>query len=227
MKPEEIKFSDWGRILIGEVPPSFFVEVVIRTIIIFLLLILSMRLFGVRMAAQVNRIEMLSLFSLAAAIGVPLQTPDRGLLPAVIIAIVVILLGRLLSMIAFGNERWEAKIEDRLSILANDGVVDMKKMNGTRLTMERLYAQLRKEGIRHLGEVKRLYLEANGTFSIVRSQNPSSGLCILPANDMEFVNEQQQCKEQVCTTCGKNKADNGKETRCTNCKNNQWEPAII
>ena len=62
MKAEEIRFSDWGRILFGEVPPSFFLEVVIRTILIFLLLIISMRLFGRRMAAQINRIEMVALF---------------------------------------------------------------------------------------------------------------------------------------------------------------------
>lgn len=227
MKPEEIKFSDWGRILFGEVPPAFFLEVVIRTVIIFLLLVMSMRLFGRRMAAQLNRVEMVALFSLAAAIGVPLQTPDKGILPPVIIAIVVILVGRLVASIAFGNERLEGKIEDRLTILLNDGVVDLTKMNGTKLTRELLNAQLRREGIRHLGEVKRLYLEANGSFSVVKEPKPSFGLCILPASDQEFIREQNQCEEQVCRTCGKKKADNKQAEVCTNCKSNLWEKAII
>jgi len=227
MKPEEIRFSDWGRILFGEVPPSFFIEVVIRTIIVFLLLIISMRLFGRRMSAQINRVEMVALFSLAAAIGVPLQTPDRGILPAIIIAIVVVLIGRMVAAIAFGNERMEARIEDRLTILANDGMVDMKKMEGTKLTLERLYAQLRKEGVRHMGEVRRLYLEANGSFSIVKEQNPSWGLCILPHNDPDFISEQSKCDEEVCTRCGKKKKDNGGSDACTNCHNKYWENAII
>src|SRR5215203_1883695 len=119
MKPEEVKFSDWGRILFGEVPPAFFIEVLIRTVVVFFLLVISMRLFGKRMAAQINRIELVALFSLAAAIGVPLQTPDRGILPAIIIAIVVVLIGRLAAALAFRNERMEARIEDRLTILAN------------------------------------------------------------------------------------------------------------
>ena len=55
MKADEIKLGDWMRILFGEVPPAFFLEVVIRTVIIFFLLILSMRLFGRRMAAQINQ----------------------------------------------------------------------------------------------------------------------------------------------------------------------------
>jgi uncharacterized membrane protein YcaP (DUF421 family) len=227
MKADEIKFSDWARILFGEVPPSFFLEVIIRTVIIFLLLIISMRLFGKRMAAQINRIEMVALFSLAAAIGVPLQTPDRGLLPAVVIAIVVVLVGRLFAAIAFRNERHESVIEDSLTILANDGVLDPKKFKGTTLTKERVFAQLRSSSVRHLGEVKRLYLEANGSFSMVREQHPSYGLSVLPSEDPEFSDEQTVCGEKVCCTCGKKKADNGPSDVCSNCKDDQWTAAII
>lgn len=112
MKSEDIKLSDWSRILFGEAPPEFFIEIIIRTLFVFLILILSMRLFGRRMAAQINRIEMISMFSLAAAIGVPLQAPDRGLLPAVVIAIIVVSIGRLITTIAFGNQKFESSVED-------------------------------------------------------------------------------------------------------------------
>jgi uncharacterized membrane protein YcaP (DUF421 family) len=226
MDTDKIRLSDWGRILFGEVPPSFFLEVVIRTVFIFLLLIISMRLFGKRMAAQINRIEMVSLYALAAAIGVPLQSPDKGLLPALIIAIVVIIVGRLIATLAFGNERFEARVEDRLSILANDGVLDMQKFKGTTLTKERVFAQLRSSGVRHLGEVKRLYVEANGSFSLVKEQNPSYGLSVLPTTDPEFWEEQTQVDEQVCCTCGKKKRDNSMAETCSNCKDDQWMKAI-
>jgi uncharacterized membrane protein YcaP (DUF421 family) len=226
MEADEIKLSDWTRILFGEVPPPFFIEIVIRTVFIFLLLIISMRLFGRRMAAQINRIEMVAMFSLAAAIGVPLQAPDRGLLPALIIAIVVILVGRIVANIAFRSERFEAAAEDKLAILASDGVLDMKKILVTRLTVERLFAQLRSEGVRHLGEVKRLYLEANGGFSLIKEVKPSCGLAVLPASDRSFLDEQPQCDEKVCCTCGKKQKDNNGGEVCSNCKNNQWMIAI-
>src|SRR6059058_3167864 len=103
MKPDEIKFGDWMRVLFGETPPEFFIELVIRSFFIFLLLVVSMRFLGRRMAAQLNRIEMIALFALAAAIGVPLQAPDRGLLPAVIIAVIVVGIGRLIAALACRN----------------------------------------------------------------------------------------------------------------------------
>src|SRR5881296_1334450 len=106
MNPEDIKLSDWQRIVVGEAPPSFYIELVIRAFIVFVLLCVSMRLLGRRMAAQLNRIEMIALFSLAAAIGVPLQAPDRGLLPAFVIAAVVIALGRLVALISFNSQKF-------------------------------------------------------------------------------------------------------------------------
>jgi uncharacterized membrane protein YcaP (DUF421 family) len=226
MKPEEIKLGDWQRIFFGEVPPSFFLEVVIRTIFFFLLLVIAMRILGKRMSAQINRIEMVAVFTLAAAVGVPLQAPDRGILPAVIIATIVVVLGRLISRVAFTNEKVEMLVEDRLSILANEGVLDLKKMKGTRLTVERIFAQLRGEGIRHLGEVKRLYVEANGSFSLVREEKPDYGLAIIPDNDKEFLNAQQQSPERVCRTCGHKKAKNPEGKVCNNCRDDKWVNGI-
>lgn len=227
MKPDEIKLSDWARIIFGETSPGFFVEVVIRTLIIFLLLIISMRVFGKRMAAQITRIELVALFSLAAAIGVPLQAPDRGLLPAFVIALVVVGIGRGVASLAFRNQKFEARVKDRLSILINDGVVDMKKLKGTSLTTERVFATLRSEGIRHLGEVKRLYFQSNGTFSLVKETQPLPGLCVLPLHDQAIRDEQTQTGEQVCRNCGHHQKQKVREQTCSNCGAGMWVNAII
>jgi len=94
MKPEEIKFGDWMRVFVGEVPASFYLEIIIRMAVVYALLIVSMRLLGKRMASQLTRNELAAMVSLAAAIGVPILAPDRGILPAIIIAIVVIAVTR-------------------------------------------------------------------------------------------------------------------------------------
>jgi uncharacterized membrane protein YcaP (DUF421 family) len=223
---KDIKITDWQRILFGEAPPEFFIELVIRTTIFFLLLVFCLRLFGKRMAAQINRIEVVALFTLAAAIGVPLEAAEMGMLPAFVIAAVVVAGGRLIANIAYSNENREAAIEDRLTILANDGVLDLKKMLGTLVTVDRLFAELRSKGFRHLGEVKRIYIEANGSFSIVKEENPNCGLSILPAYDREFCEAQPDAGEKVCWGCGKKKRDNPDSDICSNCKHNRWENAI-
>ena len=132
MKPEEIRFGDWACVFMSEVPPAFLLELVFRLVFIFLLLVISMRILRIRMAAQLNRIEMIALFSLAAAIGVSLQAPDRGLLPAVVIAIVVVVIGKLVVNGAFRSERFEQIAEDDYAILIKDGVLQMKSLKSAR-----------------------------------------------------------------------------------------------
>jgi uncharacterized membrane protein YcaP (DUF421 family) len=90
MKKEDIHPFDWGRMFVGEVPFGFFVEVIFRTAFVYLILMVAMRLMGKKIASQLGRNEMIAIISMAAAIGVPLQSPDRGLLPAVIIAGIVV-----------------------------------------------------------------------------------------------------------------------------------------
>jgi hypothetical protein len=58
MKPEEIKLSDWTRIILGPVPPEFYLELIIRVIFVYLLLMVSMRLLGKRMSTQMSMLEL-------------------------------------------------------------------------------------------------------------------------------------------------------------------------
>jgi len=227
MNPEEIKLNDWKRIFLGDTPPEFFLEVVLRTVFVFLLLIIGMRLLGRRMAARTSRIELVALFSLEAAIGVPLQAPDRGLLPAIVIAIVVILVGRLVAIFAFKDPKFEQTVVDDFTILVKDGVVQMGEMKKARITLERLFALLRGESIRHLGEVERLYFEANGSLTVVKPDTPNAGLAVIPVIDKDFLDQQPQATANVCRTCGSyEETAKNKDGKCSNCGDEEWVSAI-
>src|SRR3954453_1426943 len=104
MKPEEIKLSDWSRILFGQVPPEFYIELIIRGFLVYALLMVSMRLLGKRMSSQISRLELAALVALASAIGVPLLSMTNGVLPAFIISIIIVGMTRLISFVGTRNE---------------------------------------------------------------------------------------------------------------------------
>lgn len=226
MKEYQIHIDDLQRIFIGEANLDFYIEVIIRTVIIYLILIVSMRLLGQRMASQLSRIEMAAMVSLAAAIGVPLQTPERGLLPAVIIAIVVVCVARIVSYYSSRNQKFEKLSQDDLDVLVEDSVLNIPLMKKTRITRERLFAQLRSEGITNLGAVRRLYFEANGSFSLVKNIDPKPGLCILPDWDHDFVGELEVTKEQFCLNCGKEKDTEQEKNGCLKCGESKWVSGV-
>lgn len=226
MKPNEIKLDDLQRILIGEVPFHFYIELIFRFFIIYLILMTSMRLMGKRMASQLSRNEMAAIASLAAAVGVPLMNPDRGLLPAIIIAAVILTYQILIAKKATRSKKFEMITQDNLDILIEDGVLKPEVMLKTRITRARVFSQLRHQGIRQLGMVKRLYFEAGGNFSLLKEPKPKPGLSILPAWDQEVVLELQQIPTlQVCDYCGNDNKSKDKDT-CPVCNKKKWTIAV-
>jgi uncharacterized membrane protein YcaP (DUF421 family) len=228
MKEFEIKFNDIHRILIGEVPYHFYIEVIFKVAIIYLILMVSMRFMGKRMATQLGRNEMAAVTSLAAAIGVPLMNPDRGLLPAVIIAAVLITYQTLIARKASTNKKFESLTQDKYNMLVKDGVLNTKAMMLTRVSRDRVFAQLRSESVSHTGEVKRLYFEAAGGFSLLAAENPKPGLSILPEWDTEIsAILHKPIEEQICGYCGYHQLKPVVEGKsCSNCQHNEWVKAV-
>jgi uncharacterized membrane protein YcaP (DUF421 family) len=220
--------TDWYRLLVGSVPGTFFVEVFIRTLLVYLILMVSLRLMGRRMASMLSRTELIGMVALAAAIGVPMQSAERGIVPAMIIAAVVVTVQRVLSRLAQRNAKAEKEIDGDVSTLVADSVLQLKAMEKTLITRERVFAQLRSQSFFHLGQVKRLYAEANGTFSIVKNNKPEPGLSILPDWDKNFVNAQREIPMvQVCSCCGARRPTKQSD-RCPHCgRTDTWTPVIF
>jgi len=229
MEPYQIHLDDWKRIFIGEVPVGFYLELITRAFFIYVLLMIAMRLMGKRMASQLSRNELIAMVSLAAAVGVPLLAPDRGLLPSVIIALVVVTVQWLISIIDMKSEKVESITQDELSILVSDGKMDLKKMKDSRITRERLFAQLRSKSLTNLGQVKRLYLEAGGAFTLIEEKEPKPGLSILPQYDKEFQDMQKKDPStSVCNECGnQRKSSLDINAPCERCGQIQWKEACI
>lgn len=224
MDKDKIDISDWQRILVGEVPGHFYLEIVLRIAFIYLVLMVAMRLMGKKMASQLNSSQMAAMVSLAAATGIPILAPDRGLLPVLIIALIVVGLERFVSWLASSNQRAERSIQGDIAHLVKDGVLQIDTMRQTRISRERLFAQLRSEGITNLGEIKRLYFEAGGSFSIVPAEERRPGLSLIPDWDEDFCNSRVNSGDLLmCRECGHvEKRSFDRTAGCPNCGVTDW-----
>ncbi|PSR57054.1 DUF421 domain-containing protein [Adhaeribacter arboris] len=229
MKPEDIHITDYLRILLGEVPWSFLIEVIIRVTFIYLVLTLAMRIMGKRMASRMSRSEMTAMVALAASNGVAILAPDRGLLPVLIIAIVVVCFQKFIAWRTEANPHFEQLTSGDIDVLIKDGVLQLDCMQHSRMSQEQVFAQCRFEQIDNLGKVKRAYLEANGAVSILKADEKRPGLSILPQWDKEFRASQEPAPNTfACGNCG-NVVPSKPPTQapCSVCKENQWSEAVV
>ena len=230
MNTTDAELWDWTRIILGGVPPIFLVEVIIRVVVLYLLLIVSMRIMGKRMSAIISRNEMIAMVSLAAAVGLPMQDPARGLLPPIIIAGVVIGVQRIISTRTLGNPEFESTVVGSIKDLAQDGRLELENMKKTRVPRERLVTEFRTRGVYNLGKVQRAYLEANGAFTVFffEEEDEREGLCILPEWDKDFHKDLAVAEGSFCCgSCGNVvKSQKEPENDCEHCGFSQWHPAI-
>ena len=228
MDPQQLHPFDLHRLLIGHNPTWFLLEVGYRAVVTYVILWGAMRLMGKRVAGQMSALELTIVVTLGAAIGVPLQAPERGMVGAVVILLVAIVYQRGLNFWAFKSRKAELTLQGDVSTIVSDGCLDLPAMRAAVLSRERLFSALRQAGLVHLGQVKRAYLEADGHFSIYKQEDPPAGLCLFPATDTDWYEQRKGVSDHyACRSCGKVVENPGGEPdACPRCKAHVWSPAV-
>jgi uncharacterized membrane protein YcaP (DUF421 family) len=226
--PPPPHITDYMRILMGDVPWIFLLECSLRLVAMYLLLLTGLRLMGKRQAGQISRTELAGLVSIAVSIGIPLLSPDRGLLAPVAIVATVIVLHRLVTRWAAQRPTAERLLQGTVTTVVIDGVLQLPIMERVVLSRERLFSQLRGDSLEHLGQVKRLYMEANGTFSMVEADEPTPGLSVIPGWDEGFRELQPVAAGKfACVACGNvEEAPQSPTKNCPRCNASKWHPAV-
>jgi len=227
MKKYEIHLADWQRILFGQAPPIFLIEVFIRTLIIYLFLLFVLRWLGKRMSGQLTILEMAVMLTLGAIVSVAMQTPDRGITLSMFVLFCTLAFQRGLSLLGIKSARIEELSQGRISTLVKDGVLDLEEMARCRISHQQIFAQLRGSGIYSLGQVRRVYLEACGLFTTIKMHTTAPGLSTLPSADKKAMVLLQPSTDMACTNCGHVKTHQSDINKCPVCGINNWTMAVI
>ena len=229
MKKEEIHLFDLKRILLGNSPVEFLLEALIRSLLMYVILLIALRLMGKRMNGQITITEFAVMISLGAIVALPMQSPDRGLLPGIVLLMVIIALQRGINGWAAKNSALETLIQGKMHLLLKDGTLQLEEMKKAQISQEQLFAKLRTNDIDHLGQVERVYLEACGLFSVFTQKEPKPGLTVVPELDRELLKTLPPADHiQACQTCGNvAKQEQLPGHACPICQNKQWSEAVI
>jgi len=229
MNKEDIHLWDVHRMIFGEAPNEFMIEVFIRTMLIYFALLIIVRLMGKRMSGQLTIAEMSVMVTLGAIVSPAMQIPNVGLLQGTLILILALIFQRGINLLELKNYKLEKLNHGEVALMVKDGVLVLPELDKAKLSRQQLFAELRSEGVFNLGEIERVYMEAYGTFSIYKTKNPKPGLMIFPPDDDEiksFSQEDQQ-KEMVCISCGNIGTEDEYLRECHICLSTEWTEATL
>lgn len=230
MKKEEIFLRDIGRILFGQAPPLFLLEVLLRIVIIYLVAIAVLRMLGKRMSGQLTIAELGIMVLLGAIIAPPAQEPGRGIFLGITILTCVIILHSTMTWLEFKYLKVERLVHGHMSLLVKDGVLQLAEMKKSNVPHQQLYTELRAKKIYNLGQVKRVYLEACGIFSVyTETERKNPGLPLFPKADKAILETAERAPDglMACKNCGTVVKDIDKNKHCDACHFGDWTPAIL
>jgi uncharacterized membrane protein YcaP (DUF421 family) len=229
MKKEEIHLGDINRWLFGQAPGQFMIEVIIRTLLIYVILLVVVRLMGKRMSGQITLSETAVMITLGAIVAPVMQLPDRGILFGVVVLLAALAFQRGITLWGFKSEKVEHITQGVMSLLVKDGVINVDEMAKARITNQQLFAMLREKKIQNLGKVKRGYLEACGVFSVFEREDTTVGLPIYPQDDPAILKTQKPSPDSImaCCNCGHVQENVNDNTSCNVCHSNDWSKAYI
>ncbi len=222
---QTIKIFDWERLIMGEeLPYTFLLEVLFRSVTMFMVLLFVLRLSGKRGIKQLSIFELAIIISLGSAAGDPMFYPDIGLLPAIAVFLIVIALYKGITFISGRVEKVEEFIEGKPIKLLEDGVLVYENFKNESLAYDELFSELRLKNVEQLGQVKKAFLETSGELSVFYypDEEVKWGLPILP--DIFDQTEKVILKAGVyaCCHCGLVKTITASELICPTCSEKSW-----
>lgn len=173
--PTDIAFFDWERLIVGVPPEFYYLELVFKTLVLFGILLLVLRILGKRAHDHLSPMQQMLLIALGSAAGDVMLYPDVPLGYAAAILLGVSTLTVLLERAGIRFRAVRDYTESQPMVLVRDGVVDWDAMSQERTTRRELFAELRSNGARSLGQVHAAILEVSGEISVFLDDGKDDG----------------------------------------------------
>lgn len=153
------------------------IEIVIRTTIIYLLFLFSLRLSGKRQLGQFTLFDIALVLLAANALQPAMTGPDQSVTGGVIIVVTMFSLNRIVAEARLRIPFVRRLLEFQPTLVGQDGAWLMDELRKQELDLDDVEAALRQHGLERVEQMKVAMLEEDGSISIVPAEgedNPES-----------------------------------------------------
>lgn len=141
--------------------------VFIRTIILYTLVVIVMRLMGKRQIGELQPYELVITIMISDLAALPMQDTRLPLILGIIPIITLLLLKNILSQLQLKSQLARKIIDGEPSVLIHNNKINYKALKRQQINIDELMEELRLSGYFDLSEIQYAILENNGQLSIL------------------------------------------------------------
>src|SRR5882762_10227768 len=142
-------------------------EKILRPIIVYAFLVVSLRLSGKRELVQLNPFDLVVLLTLSNTVQNAIIGEDNSVLGGIIGATSLLVVNYLVVRFLYKHRKLDQLVEGRADVLIEDGKVKTHNLKRELITMAQLEAAARKQGFESIHEVQQCVLEPGGTITFI------------------------------------------------------------
>lgn len=141
--------------------------VMIRTIILYFLVVLTMRTMGKRQIGQLQPFELVIAIMISELASLPMQDTRIPLIHGIIPIITLLILEIILSVLQLKSEMARSILCGKPTILINNGKIDYYALKNQRVNINDLLEELRLKNFFNINDIEFAILETSGQLSII------------------------------------------------------------
>jgi uncharacterized membrane protein YcaP (DUF421 family) len=219
---------DWNNIFLNDLQWDYAIEIIIRTILMFSVILIFLRLSGKKGVKQLSIFEVAIIIGLGSAAGDPMSNQENAIIPALIVFATILLFYRLVTWLAAKKEKFESILEGDPVYIIEEGRFVILDSSEHMFGKDEFFSEMRQQSIEHVGQIETAILETNGnvSFFFYEDSDVKPGLPVLPKKYEKKSKRLNTHGKYACTYCG-NVEDIKEEThQCSRCKKEEWVEAI-
>ena len=143
-------------------------EIIARTAVIYLIVLLGVRLSGKREVGQMTPFDLTLLLLISNSVQNAMTGPDTSLVGGVAAALTLLLMNYLVAELSGTNRRFRKLIQGQPTLLVHDGEVLTQQLAKEHISMDELQRAIREHGIESYKKVALAVLEVDGAISCLK-----------------------------------------------------------
>lgn len=147
-------------------------SILIRTIIVYVLLSIALRIMGKRQLGELDVGELVSTLLISEIASIPIDDPDIPLMNAIIPILLILAIEIILSTIKNKSEKLKLTFEGKPTYIIYKGRLLQAELKENRISINELLSELRSQGVGDISEVYYAAVEQNGSLSVLKKDQP-------------------------------------------------------
>ncbi|MBP3855741.1 MAG: DUF421 domain-containing protein [Ruminiclostridium sp.] len=148
--------------------------IMIRTVILYIIIIAMMRLMGKKQLGELQPSELVTTILISNIATLSIEDPTVPMLIGVVPILMIVCIDVLMSVVMLKSPGFRSMITGSPKIIISDGKIDRRELDRLRYTIDDVLESMREEGIFDITEVRYAIVETTGKINFFKKTDGDS-----------------------------------------------------